>query len=171
MTETDSPRELDIEYIKMAHAERLEASRGVREFSSYAIRMMYLLNGGAIIAILALIGNMYGKQTGDQSAIFTRFLHAIIPAFIPFITGLILAGVVSAFAYLNFSVLEVASFSSSDLLLWFRGQKLERHRFWRKAPQVTAIIGLVIGLFSLLAFAWGSCRVYQSFELLSRSPL
>ena len=44
--------------------------------------MKYLLNGGAIIAILALIGNMYGKQTGDR-AIFTRFLHAIIPAFIP----------------------------------------------------------------------------------------
>ena len=45
--------------------------------------MKYLLNGGAIIAILALIGNMYGKQTGDR-AIFTRFLHAIIPAFIPY---------------------------------------------------------------------------------------
>jgi hypothetical protein len=34
MTETDSPREAEIEYIKMAHAERLEASRGVREFFS-----------------------------------------------------------------------------------------------------------------------------------------
>lgn len=70
----------NLEYVKMAHAEWLEGFKGVRETSIEAIKAMYLLNGGALIALLALLGNMYGKTPAETSSPFFVFLAAILPA-------------------------------------------------------------------------------------------
>jgi hypothetical protein len=71
--ETDADRQRDyvqnaqLEYVKMAHAEWLEGFKGVKDFSSNAIRMLYVSNGGAILALLALIGEYIRQNHARRS--------------------------------------------------------------------------------------------------------
>lgn len=172
MTDHDPKRQeylekLSFEYVRMAHIEWLESFKGVREFSSQAIRMLYILNGGALIALLALIGNMFGKVGPDKVELFTVFLSAIIPSFIPFVIGLISAGLVSAMAYINFSALDESSPNAAQLYGWLQNEAHELTNFQRNLPVITARIGLSFGFLSLVAFGAGCVLVYRSFEFLS----
>jgi hypothetical protein len=164
----DYLQNVQLEYVKMAHAEWLEGFKGVKDFSSNAIRMLYVLNGGALIALLALIGNIYSKIIpGDQLLHFEKFLKAILPAFLPFAVGLLLAGIVSALAYANYSSIEASFPNSSRLYLWLKGEEVKQTVLARQMPTITARVGFFIALLSLGAFGWGCWRVYQAFEILA----
>lgn len=162
----DDLEKKNLEYVKMAHAEWLEHFRGVREFSNQAIRMLYVLNGGALLALLALLGNMYGTLHPEGPVFFSKFVNAITPAFMPFVFGLLSAGMVSLFAYINFSALETSSPSSAALYNWLRGENHVVSNFLENLPVTTARIGVFFGLGSLAAFGFGCYKVYQAFKLL-----
>ncbi|WP_043620285.1 hypothetical protein [Ensifer sp. ZNC0028] len=66
----------------------------VFSFGLEAIRTTAILNGGAVIAVFAFLGALYGK---DGSAI--ELARELLPAAFTFAVGALLAGVASGFAY------------------------------------------------------------------------
>lgn len=66
----------------------------VFSFGLEAIRTTAILNGGAVIAVFAFLGALYGK---DGSAV--DLAHKLLPAAFTFAVGAVLAGVASGFAY------------------------------------------------------------------------
>lgn len=158
---------INIEFIKIAHNEYIENFKGLKEFSTSGIRVLMLLNGGAIIAILALIGNMYGKIGVEAHNMLSKFINSMLPSFIYFGGGLFLAGIVAILAYINFSLLEATIPDCWKLLRWTKGEKLEDSKHMACSILVTARAGAILAAVSLLLFAIGSWQVYTAFQVLA----
>ncbi|MDR3494956.1 MAG: hypothetical protein P4L82_10155 [Ancalomicrobiaceae bacterium] len=153
--ESDREEKIIIEYAKFAHVETIEVFRAVKEFSSYAIRMMFLVNGGAIIALLALAGNIVGKANTDNYAYYSKYSHVIVCSLVFFLAGIVFAGFATLFAYLNFSFLQAVVPSSGDILSWLRGNEYKTNSVFQKWVRWSAWGGVITGLISLASFASG----------------
>jgi len=150
-----------LEYLKMAHAEYLEALKATKEFSSSSVNMLFILNGGAIVALLAFLGNVYGKPEG---AIALRLAKEMVPAIPWLIGGVALAALTSGIAYINFSALHAVVPSATHLLEWARGEKFDQPPRLRYVPTASAYFGLLTASLSLGAFCWAAYLVFSGFR-------
>jgi magnesium-transporting ATPase (P-type) len=151
-----------IEYAKFAHAEWLEGFKGVKEIASYALCMMFLVNGGALIAIGAFLGNVLGKMPPDQIAPFGKYFYSFVDSMGCFVVGIIFAGLCTLSVYINFSFLGAAVPSSGEILDWLRGKDYSTKELFRNGVKYAALAGVILGLFSLLSFAFGCYLIFMT---------
>jgi hypothetical protein len=156
-----------IDYTKFAHAEHIEAMKAIREFSLQGIRMIYILNGGAIIALMTFIGNTFSNNDEPNIIIKSLYMYYILSAFPFFAGGLLFGGILSIIAYINYSLLQQVYPSSGDLMGWLRGENIAFPKIANKWANLTAIIGLVVAILSLICFGLGCYYVYAAFKYLS----
>src|SRR5512143_171398 len=85
--------ELEIEKFKAKAAHELELTRATAQFEHAAMRPLYLLNGGALIATLTYLGHALGSDKPEP----TRW--AILTALALWLSGLLFAGLTAQFGY------------------------------------------------------------------------
>jgi len=119
--------------------ERLtESYRSLVTLSVEGFRYLALINGGAIVALLAYLGNVEGNNVPDLSE-----------PLLWFIGGLVACGIAMAFAYLT----QLRLFN--DLLLIGKFSTRHKPTLW------VAIIGYAISLSSFSYGAWLAVRAFQ----------
>jgi hypothetical protein len=83
--------------------ERVKAMEHSKDYGQIFVRTIFLLNGGAILALLTFIGSMYGKS--DLNVLVAISLgKKLVPAFYCFAGGLVSAALVAAIAYFNWMI-------------------------------------------------------------------
>ena len=163
-----SLQEINLEIAKFRHAEFLEFARFTKEFSSASIKFLMLLNGGALVTLIALVGNMYGKVPGSDAKLPGQFLSAILPAFFPFVVGLVSAACASFSGYINFQAATRSSVRASKLDQLVRGENVTPPSASNFVLQVTSWFGLVAAVISIGAFICGCFLVHKGFLILGR---
>jgi hypothetical protein len=87
-----------IEYARQIHDRLLHSISSSKEYGVMGLRSLFLLNGGAIIAILTLIGTVLDE--GQSNARLTP--ASFVPAFQAFGMGLVFAVIAMLCGYFNF---------------------------------------------------------------------
>ena len=83
----------------------------VFSFGLEAIRTTAILNGGAVIAVFAFLGSLYGKDSTD-----IQLARELLPAAFTFAFGAVLAGTASGFAY--FAQMQYSAAHNDAILTW-----------------------------------------------------
>jgi hypothetical protein len=87
-------------YVSLASEERTRALSYSKEYGQIVVKTVFLLNGGAIIALLTFISSMYGKS--DLNILVAISLgKKLVPAFYLFAIGLVSAALVAAIGFFN----------------------------------------------------------------------
>lgn len=142
-------------YVETAHAERLEALRGVKEYGLQSVRALVILNGGGTLALLTFTGSLFARTQTVEIGV--SFANAIASAFYCYGAGLVAAALVSGIGYLNFSAVAETYSRPGDLYHFVRGENSEPRPKWlgrfvdrsRWAAVICAVLGLA-------AFIYGS---------------
>jgi hypothetical protein len=99
----------DLKQWEMDYQHRLdwqvESFKAVVSFSTTTIRLLVLINGGAVIAMLALLGNLWGKDAEGQKAA-AKIAGALDDPLLAFVVGLgagVITGGISYLAQTAFS--------------------------------------------------------------------
>ncbi|MDZ7754658.1 MAG: hypothetical protein U5S82_24145 [Gammaproteobacteria bacterium] len=127
-----------LEERKAIQASNLEMFRSVITAGQNALRTALLMNGGAIVALLAFLGKLTTENPGKLSA-FSGSLMI-------FTVGVFLAGLTSGFTYLS---------------QWFYASD----KPWsRKTGWVLNIACIILGLAAYGTFIWGAVDAYIGFQ-------
>ncbi len=129
------------------HSDQLAAGIGVD-----ALKTVIFVNAGAIVAVIAFAGQMWGKPGGNI------VVHGIIGASTPFLLGVIAGVLAFVLAYLYQSALTFLAVRALDWNHQVQGPR------WAKIAQICLHISMVALTFvSLSAFVWGAIRVQNAF--------
>lgn len=151
-------------YVEQAHTERMKHLEGIIAYGINTVRLLMILNGGAVLSLLTFIGSMYSKGEERNITIASALTHSLMPAFYCFISGLMLTVVTSGTAYVNF-------LHSSDLwngpgenFKFIHGEKIPASSsINRRVTAVTAWISVSCAVGGLVLFARGSYLVSIGF--------
>jgi hypothetical protein len=121
--------------------------RALIDFSVVAIRSLILINGGAVVAILAFLSNVW-KADGQAGGL--SIAKAITGPLAYFIGGLVAAIATSMFAYLA-------------QMLFTERRKEKEGQMQSPLGSTCRVIAMVLAIASLVAFACGSWRAVQVF--------
>lgn len=133
---------INIEEMKLNEAIRLESFRSTINVGMNAAKSCMLINGGASVALLAFIGNIWAKDSLDIAAML------VSKGLLIFCAGVFLAALCSGFTYLAQS-----SYTSSQL------GTIKKWVVWGRICNVIAILS---ALLSLIVFGLGSYQTYLS---------
>lgn len=144
------PEDLNSDQLVSVKSKEFDA---VISFARTALKIPILINGGAAIAILALIGNTWGKNIGNtwgKNSITTDLAGSLLF----FSIGVFVAAVSTGVSYLT----------------QFLFQMCEKENDFRKARklQLTAIILVIISYILFMVGAWWA---YDTFSSMPRSVL
>jgi hypothetical protein len=118
------------------------AKAGV-DFAMTGIRALLLANGGAAVALLAFLGNVWQSPRGNVDSLVT----AVQPAMLAFVLGAGLAILTSGLSYLAQT--------------FFTSKK-------KKPGTALQVAALVSGIASLSAFGWGAVHAAGAFLVVPR---
>lgn len=144
---------------------RKEAFQHSVEHGKVFLKTMSLLNGGAIVALLALIGALFGKST-DVMLVAMTVARDLRLAFGCFVTGVVMCAITAACGYANWN--RVASTYQTTSTTWdiLAGDMTAKDDIERQAKELAknsllAKIFLYTAIFaafsSLVSFCCGAC--------------
>ena len=154
------------EYARQILEYALQHDRHLKDYGQMALRSVFLLNGGAIIAILAFIGSASGKRIG--ASVITPTLFVV--AFSFFAAGLVCAIISITSAYLNYMGHKHTNadpgWLANNIIAqqgkWPGNHSIGNSRFinwtWR--------VALLAGITSLSMFGIGCYKVAAVFDVL-----
>jgi hypothetical protein len=121
---------------------QIASFKALIEFAHLSVRALLLLNGGALIAILALFGHLVGRSGSIQA--LPVLASEIRWAIYLYIAGLVLGAGTGMLAYLSQTCFTHASDDTRE--------KVQRDRFQRvgTALQVSGIISCAVGLLAFV---------------------
>lgn len=126
-----------VESNKHLHEFNLEMFRSVISSGQNALKSMFLLNGGASVALLAFIGHLAQFRAAMVNVFSTCLL--------PFVIGVLVIAMASGFTYLS---------------QWlYAGNSPKSHKW----GLVVNILCIILGFASCGFFIWGICRSYSVF--------
>lgn len=131
-----------IEIAKMNHAASLEAFRSVITVGANAARAFMIINGGAAIALLAFLGNVWNKDSSPD------VLSSILGSLLIFCIGVLCSGVCSGFTYLAQYCYATSELGSDSK--------------WKMGGDINNIIAILSGVSSLILFGVGAYVTYAS---------
>lgn len=131
-----------IEEYKIKNAFQLEAFKSVITIGANACRAFMIMNGGAAIALLAFLGNIWNKSSTPNAS------KAIAISLAIFCAGVLASGLCAGLTY----------FSQSA----YGNSQLTEHKKWFRTGQVFNILACVAGLLSLAAFGYGSFSAFEA---------
>lgn len=148
-------------FVEQTGSERQKAIDATKDYGLATVRLLFLLNGGAILSLIAFSGSLIGKA--ETAIIGVKFARDIVLAFHLFTGGLISAAIISGIGYLNYAVLANSYYDPGEVYRWLHSEELVipewRHRF-TKWSQIAAVIIAVVGL---ACFILGSAIVALGF--------
>ncbi|EMP5832775.1 MULTISPECIES: hypothetical protein [Klebsiella] len=131
-----------LEMLKIENNFQIESFKAAISIGANACRTFLIMNGGAAIALLAFLGNIWNKNSSTEAA------SAIATALFLFCGGVVLAGLCSGLSYFS-----QCFFSSS-----YGGRK--KVHLW--LGQIINALACICGGGSIFIFAYGSFSAYQS---------
>ncbi|HHL8239473.1 TPA: hypothetical protein ACQ84Q_002498 [Klebsiella pneumoniae] len=131
-----------LEIMKIENSFQIESFKAAISIGANACRTFLIMNGGAAIALLAFLGNIWNKNSSAEAA------SAIASALYLFCGGVVLAGLCSGLSYFS-----QCCFASSYL-----GTK----RFYLWLGHTINAVACMCGAGSIFIFAYGSYCAYQS---------
>lgn len=144
------------------------------EYGKIYVRFAFLLNGGAMIALLAFIGALFGRS--DIANVAISFSAKMPWAFGIYSGGLLAAALSAASGYLNFQYVYATHFDEGHLLRFLQAgnafadldQKAELAKFAKmdRNTKLSAFAGSAFGALSLVAFVWATFLVANAFFVL-----
>lgn len=99
--DSEDRRAAAVEYARMVQERAMLSLSASKEYAVMGLRSVVLLNGGAIIALLTLVGAVVGKPDAWGQTLSPA---SFVPAFEAFGAGLILAVLAMVIGYFNFQV-------------------------------------------------------------------
>lgn len=135
-------QQINIEALKINEAIRLESFKSTIAIGINAAKSCMLINGGASVALLAFIGNIWSKGSLDMAALL------VSKGLLMFCIGVFLAAGCSGFTYLAQSC--------------FTRSSLGTMKKWQITGHSLNFIAIVAGFLSLAAFGAGSYQTYLS---------
>lgn len=133
------PPDRALEAAKLEHASNLEVWKAVLESGQTALRSLILINGGAVVALLAFLGNQLTKTPPTGRGFPTQGI-ALAMAF--FVGGVLFAGAATGARYLN--LLSLHSRRTKPAIVYHR-------------------LAILLGSASLVAFLVGGVASYLAF--------
>lgn len=154
-------------YAEQVHDQRMSALNNVREYGTLTIRSLYILHGGALVALLSFAASLYGKSDEKNILIAISVAHGLRPAFYCFAAGLTLAGAISAIAYLNWlSVHETYQSPSHIYSLIAKGSSDHSSGWHDRFVRVTLYLAIVLAVLSLASFIGGAFFVAEALHVM-----
>jgi hypothetical protein len=154
-------------YAEQSHSERIKNLEGIITYGTNTVRLLLLLNGGAILSLLTFIGSLFSKGDERNILVASSFTHSLVPAFCCFVCGLILAATTSGVAYLNFLHGSELWNGPSQNFKFIHGEKVpENPPISQKLTFLTAWIAIISATCSLASFGFGSYFVAHGFFIL-----
>lgn len=146
------------------HKERSLAMECVKEYGTTSIKLVFALNGAAIIALLTLIGSLHSKDSNIVSGYARELTVSLLPSFFLYGVGVFSAAFTAGVGYLNWSVVAESYWQPADLYRFFRGEKIDPPRRWVvwfiETTRLLAVLLFFAGLFS---FGWASWLTLEAF--------
>lgn len=147
------------EYARQTLEYALQYEGHLKDYAQLALRSAFLLNGGAVIALLTFIGSTVGKAVNGVAVSPALF----VPAFQTFIAGLVLVCLAMTLAYYNYMGHHGAKADPGSLA----NNIIKQQGTWptdystgkRRLVRWTHWLAVACGVLSLLAFIWGSVLV------------
>lgn len=152
-------------FSQLAHAERLIVLDGIKQYGLTTIRLLSILNGGAIIALLGLIGSMFSRGEGSVQ-VGVSLASSALPAFYFFAGGLVLTASTAGIGYISFNASAVGHISPGHLLTFMRGEVPEELQDYDRLAVGTTWAAILFGVLALAAFVLGCWHVAQAFKVL-----
>jgi hypothetical protein len=146
-------------YIDFQHEERGRTLDALKEYGSSTIRMAFLLNGGSIIALLTLIGVMFGGESTHKATAAAMLAQGLKLPFILYGSGVLAAAFSSGVAYLNWSLVGEAYLSPTEIYGYLTGKPPKKSPWLYWTATATLWIAIVLALISLCLFGVGSWMV------------
>lgn len=154
-------------FAESTRAERVVAMQATSEWGLFAVRTVFLLNGAAIVALLAFLGSLYGKD-GASIAVAKILTVQMANAFQWFLGGVGAAAFTTGMGYLNWSAFTAFYPDPSDQVGWIRGKEVPAiSRIYHWIHRSTMILSIVSAFASLGAFCIGAMAVVRAFHSLA----
>lgn len=154
-------------YAEQSYGYRLNAYGNAKEYGLQCVKHLTLLNGGALIALLSLVGALISKADEKSIVIAISFLHSLAPALLCFAAGLVANGLLAALIWRNWLAI-AESFQApkhlSDLISKGKCDALPDTA--SKIATVTHFLIYLFGFGSLGLFLLGAYIVARAFEVL-----
>lgn len=140
--------------------------RAAIETSNAVVRVMLLVNGGAVVALLALVSALASGQTVELIQI-----ESLIAPVQRFAIGVGMTAVLAALAYLV-NMLD-ADISNSVSLVWKHPYVVDKPiaKRLRSVRTVFHVMALLIGLAVIFVFFWGVWGVADAIRVISKSEV
>lgn len=164
--EFDAERQkaFSLKYVEQLHAETMFAKQTVATFAQSAVRLLFLINGGAVIALLTFLGALYGKE-GRGLEVAQALSKSLPDAIALYLLGLVLAVATAGWSYLNFSIMESTTRAPEELLGWSRREPMQKvAKLSLRALIGSAWIAFGFGVVSLGCFGWGAWLTLSAFK-------
>jgi len=167
---TDNPNEFEknklaIElYLRHKQEIRINAFNGILEYGKFVVRTLLLINGGAIVVILALIGSVFSGQANELA----QLVGDLEPSFYAYTVGILASLGAGAVGYFNFGWAYESHGSIVYDYHWSRKEpipenvKMDETRLRRKIV-ISQKLAVALCFLSAIAFLVGSYLVIQAF--------
>lgn len=151
------------------HKERSLAMESVKDYGILAIRLIFILNGAAIIAILTLIGTLHTKDSNIVSGYARELSILMTPSLFLYGVGVFCAALTAGIGYLNWSVVVDTYMGPGDLYLFFRDHAPPKMPRWKgvaiESTRVVAIVLFFVGLFSFGGASWFALEAFTTVKV------
>jgi hypothetical protein len=129
-------------YRQASELHRLQG-RGILDFATAAIKSILLINGGAAVAVLTLLGALAGKSIANDGGErqTAALIAAVVPCLSRFVLGVFLAGATAALTYLS-------------QVLFVELKTRESREFWGNATRIVAVLFAGAALFAFICGAY-----------------
>lgn len=157
-------------YVDAINERRTKSLQYSKDYGEAFIKNIVLLNGGSIIAVLTLVGSLYGKGDHTLTLIAISLVKCLVPALYCFGVGLCSAAIAAACGYLNFGFIAGVHTSPENLHNFAIGLPItEQNKPSQKWITLTAWGGVICAFISLSCFVAGAIQVARSFVVLGVS--
>ena len=154
-------------YSGQIHDQRMSSLKSVNDYGTLALRSVFILNGGAILALLTFLGAFFSKNDQNTILIGINIAHQLRLAFYMFVSGVAISALAAGVAYLNWSYMHEHYQSPSQLYsIMISGKAEETSPGVFKVVKATAIISIGLGIISLILFIAGAFRVADAFQVI-----
>lgn len=144
------------------------------EYGKIYVRFAFLLNGGAMIALLAFIGALFGRA--DIASVAISFSAKMPWAFGIYSAGLLAAALSAACGYMNFQYVYGTHLDEGHLLRLLQAgnafadldqnEEIAKFEAMDRKADISAWAGIITGALSLALFIWATILVARAFFVL-----
>lgn len=132
----------ELEILKINNSFQIESFKAAINIGANACRTFLIMNGGAAIALLAFLGNIWNKESSVDAA------FAIATALSLFCMGVVFAGLCSGLSYFSQCLFASSELGARKLLSW--------------SGHFINTLACLCGAGSIYLFGYGSYSAYQS---------